>query len=162
MKRNIIIDTDPGVDDITALLVALYNKNLNVKLITSTAGNVGIEKTTRNILHILEKFNFDIPVCMAVRKEADRAILQATGYGAVETGCIDAGKYRLIINTVPAPVLDDDAAKKDAVWIDLASKKGIFGENVLWARSLPGKDAPESSGELIARTVLRYLGKEQL
>jgi dipicolinate synthase subunit A len=101
-------------------------------------------------------------VTVAARKEADRAILEATGYSAVETGCIDAGKYRLIINTVPAPVLDDDAAKKDVLWIDLASKKGIFGENVLWARGLPGKDAPESSGELIARTVLRYLGKEQL
>ena len=101
-------------------------------------------------------------VTVAARKEADRAISEATGYGAVETGCIDTGKYRLIINTVPAPVLDADVAARDALWIDLASKKGIFGENVLWARGLPGKDTPESSGELIARTVLRYLGKEQL
>ena len=99
---------------------------------------------------------------VAGRKEADRAILEATGYGAVEISSIDARKYRLIVNTVPAPVLDADTAAKDAVLIDLASQKGISGAHVLWARGLPGKDAPESSGELIARTILRYLGKEQL
>ena len=44
---------------------------------------------------------------------------------------------------------------------DLASVKGIAGDNVIWARGLPGKDAPEESGTLIAKTVLRYaLGKE--
>ena len=101
-------------------------------------------------------------VTVAVRKESDLAILTATGYDAVNIGDIDGSRYRLIINTVPAPVFDGDAAVKDAVMIDLASKKGISGEHVLWARGLPGKDAPESSGTLIARTVLRYLGKEQL
>lgn len=101
-------------------------------------------------------------VTVAVRKESDLAILTATGYDAVNIGDIDGSRYRLIINTVPAPVFDGDAAAKDAVMIDLASKKGISGEHVLWARGLPGKDAPESSGTLIARTVLRYLGKEQL
>lgn len=101
-------------------------------------------------------------VSVAARKEADLAILSATGFDAVETDRIDAKKYRLIINTVPAPVLDGNAAASDAVLMDLASKKGISGEHVLWARGLPGKEAPESSGALIARTVLRYLGKEQL
>jgi len=34
-------------------------------------------------------------------------------------------------------------------------------DDVIWARGLPGKEAPESSGELIARTVLRLIaGKE--
>ena len=41
------------------------------------------------------------------------------------------------------------------VLMDLASSPGIDGENVLWARGLPGKIAPESSGELIAKTVMR-------
>lgn len=101
-------------------------------------------------------------VTVAARKEADLAILAATGYGAVETAHIDAGKYRLIVNTVPTPVLDGSQAAENAVLLDLASTQGISGDKVIWARGLPGKDAPESSGALIARTVLRYLGKEQL
>ncbi len=100
-------------------------------------------------------------VTVASRKTADRAILEATGYEAVDTCDLEASPYRLIINTAPAPVLDGSQAAENAVLLDLASKKGISGDKVIWARGLPGKEAPESSGQLIAKTVLRYLGKEQ-
>ncbi len=60
---NLIIDTDPGVDDATAIILAMFNKNLDIKLITTTAGNVGLEKTTRNALFLVEKFGKDIQVC---------------------------------------------------------------------------------------------------
>lgn len=45
--------------------------------------------------------------------------------------------------------------------IDLASKPGIGGTDVLWARGLPGKFAPESAGKLIAQTILRLLKEEE-
>ena len=61
-KKKIIIDTDPGVDDNFALLYALYNEEFDVKLITISNGNVGIEKSTRNTLHLLDLLNKDIPV----------------------------------------------------------------------------------------------------
>ena len=101
-------------------------------------------------------------VTIATRNAADRAILNATGYEAVDTAAMDANKYRLIFNTAPAPVLDADRAADNAVLIDLASKKGISGDKVIWARGLPGKEAPESSGNLIAQTVIRYLGREHV
>ncbi len=101
-------------------------------------------------------------VTIASRREADRGILEATGYAAVDTYNLDAMPYRLIINTAPAPVLDENQASDNALLLDLASKKGISGDKVIWARGLPGKEAPESSGQLIAKTVLRYLGKELL
>ena len=84
------------------------------------------------------------------------------GFSAVDSEQIDAGKYRLIINTAPALILEERQCRQDAVLIDLASKKGIVGDGVIWARGLPGKHAPESSGILIAQTLLRYLGKEFL
>ena len=65
----------------------------------------------------------------------------------------------MIFNTVPALVLPD--APADALKIDLASKPGIGGTDVLWARGLPGKFAPESAGKLIAQTVLRLLKEEE-
>ncbi|MDY7559893.1 nucleoside hydrolase [Pseudomonas sp. CCC3.2] len=48
-KRNLIIDTDPGADDLVALLLALASpEELNVLAITTVAGNVRLDKTSRN------------------------------------------------------------------------------------------------------------------
>lgn len=77
-KTNIIIDTDPGVDDATAILVALFNETLDVKLITTTAGNVGIDTTTRNALFLVEKFHKNIPVCKGAEKPLVRKIKNAS------------------------------------------------------------------------------------
>ena len=44
--------------------------------------------------------------------------------------------------------------------IDLASEPGMQGKSVIPARGLPGKYAPESSGKLIADTILRVLKEE--
>jgi hypothetical protein len=51
--------------------------------------------------------------------------------------------------------------KEDCLKIDLASHRGIEGEDVIWARGLPGKDAPESSGKLIVKTAIRLIEKER-
>jgi len=45
--------------------------------------------------------------------------------------------------------------------IDLASVKGIQDTHVIWARGLPGKDTPGSSGKLIAKTVIRLLDRRE-
>ena len=53
--HRLIIDTDPGQDDAFALLLALASpEKLEVLGITCVAGNVPLEKTTRNALQICE------------------------------------------------------------------------------------------------------------
>ncbi|WP_433739784.1 nucleoside hydrolase [Pseudomonas putida] len=48
-KIDLIIDTDPGADDVVALLFALASpQELNVRALTTVAGNVRLEKTSRN------------------------------------------------------------------------------------------------------------------
>lgn len=121
---------------------------------------IGWGRISKCLAPLLKAMGADVTI--ATRNTADRAILAATGFGVVDTGAIDAETYRLIFNTAPASVLDGEKADRNAVLIDLASQKGISGDNVIWARGLPGKEAPESSGILIARTVLRYLGKERI
>lgn len=93
-------------------------------------------------------------VHVAARKAADLAILSALGYVAVNIHTIAAEDYCAVINTVPAPVLRSGG---EGVYIDLASCVGITGENVLWARGLPGQMLPKASGALIAQRVMRYL-----
>jgi non-specific riboncleoside hydrolase len=53
-KTRIIIDTDPGIDDAIAILVALFSDQLEVDLITTVAGNVSVGQTTENALKLLK------------------------------------------------------------------------------------------------------------
>lgn len=100
-------------------------------------------------------------VSVAARKESDRAMLEALGYTAVPLPVPEADIYDILINTVPAPVMEEADAAPGALLLDLASVKGIAGPSVLWERGLPGRLAPQSAGALIAKTALRYaLGKE--
>ncbi len=105
-------------------------------------------------------------VAVAARKEADRATVASLGFTPRNADSLDFGlsHYRVIFNTAPAPVLTAQQAahcREGCILIDLASRQGIFSDTVIWARGLPGRDAPESSGELIAKTALRLAeGKE--
>ena len=54
MTIPVIIDTDPGIDDALALLVALQSAELDIKAITTVSGNVPIEFATRNVMRILD------------------------------------------------------------------------------------------------------------
>ena len=99
-------------------------------------------------------------VTVAARKDADRAMAEALGYEAVATNQMQADKYRVIFNTAPQLLLPDCTGS--ALKIDLASIAGITGPNVLWARGLPSKMAPESSGQLIAKRILYYIKENRL
>ncbi len=62
-KLPIIIDCDPGHDDAIALLWALASPALEVKAVTTVAGNQSIEKVTDNAIKVLTKARvYDIPV----------------------------------------------------------------------------------------------------
>ena len=59
----VIIDTDPGVDDAIAILMALSSPALEVVGFTTTAGNVPLAPATTNALALLEQLGrADIPV----------------------------------------------------------------------------------------------------
>jgi len=78
-KINLIIDTDPGVDDATAIFYALNCDNFKVHLMTAAGGNSPTENITANTLHLLEIFdNADIPVSMGARTPLVRPALYPT------------------------------------------------------------------------------------
>ena len=104
--------------------------------------------------------NMGANVTVAARKEQDRAMLSALGYDTESISALGYGllRYDVIFNTVPAKVLPEAAiayCNADCLKIDLASQLGIEAKDVIWARGLPNKEAPASSGKLIARTALR-------
>ena len=94
-------------------------------------------------------------VTVAARKESRRVMIEALGYKSCSIEAITPAQYRLIINTVPAMVLP--SADGTALKIDLASVPGMGGRDVLHAKGLPGLLAPESSGALIAQTIMQWI-----
>src|SRR5437588_579992 len=54
MPRPIIIDTDPGIDDAVAILLALASPELEVLGLVAVAGNLPLATTARNALSIVE------------------------------------------------------------------------------------------------------------
>lgn len=77
-KRPIIIDTDPGIDDAVALAIALHEKTLDVRLITTVHGNVSLDKVTRNALKLLHFFNKEIPVAAGSERPLLREVIDAS------------------------------------------------------------------------------------
>lgn len=59
---RLIIDTDPGVDDAWAILMALAHPRATVEALTTVAGNVSLEHTTRNACAIVDVAASDVPV----------------------------------------------------------------------------------------------------
>lgn len=58
----VIIDCDPGYDDALALVLALGSNALDVKAITTTAGNVTLERTYKNAIRICNFLKKDVPI----------------------------------------------------------------------------------------------------
>ena len=58
--RKIIIDTDPGIDDAMAIMIALKEHkkgNISILAITLVNGNSSTDNAQVNILRVLEVFN---------------------------------------------------------------------------------------------------------
>lgn len=53
-KIPLLIDTDPGVDDALALLMAFADERHDIVGLTIAAGNVGLDHTVRNALKLCE------------------------------------------------------------------------------------------------------------
>ena len=61
MTKRLIIDTDMGVDDAHAILMALSDKAVEVMGITTVVGNVGLEQVVENAGHVLDLVQMDVP-----------------------------------------------------------------------------------------------------
>lgn len=105
-------------------------------------------------------------VTVSARRYDDLAWIEALGYWSEHTEQLDGwlGGYQLVINTVPARVLDGPRLSdldEGALVIDLASRPGgvdmeaasRLGVKVIWALSLPGKVAPVTAGAAIRETI---------
>jgi len=82
MKRKIIIDTDPGHDDVMAIMLAIKSNIFDIQAITTVCGNSTIENTTRNARFILELLDKqDTPIYSGASRPLQRDLIQAVVHG---------------------------------------------------------------------------------
>jgi inosine-uridine nucleoside N-ribohydrolase len=73
--KPVILDVDPGHDDAVALMLACAHPDLDLLAVTTVAGNVPIEKTTRNTLRVLSLVGCtDVPVGVGASEPLERPL----------------------------------------------------------------------------------------
>jgi purine nucleosidase len=90
VARPVIIDTDPGIDDALAILLALASPELDVRALVTVAGNVRLELTTQNALKLRELGGrHDLPVYAGCDRPIARELITGSVHGT--TGMDGAG-----------------------------------------------------------------------
>ncbi|WP_375387595.1 nucleoside hydrolase [uncultured Amnibacterium sp.] len=120
MPVPVIIDCDPGHDDVFAIWLAAGSPGLDVRAITTVAGNVDVEQTTLNALAACSVAGIDVPVARGADRPRVREPFRAAdvhgpnGLGGIERPAV----------TVP---LDDRSALDliDAVLTDSSEPVSI-------------------------------------
>lgn len=67
-KHKVIIDTDPGIDDLLAISIALNSPELDIVAISTVFGNVRLDNTTKNAKLICDMFDKDIKIIKGSEK----------------------------------------------------------------------------------------------
>ena len=76
-KLPVIIDCDPGHDDAIALIIAMGSAQLDVKAVTTCAGNQTPDKTLNNALRVLSFIETPLPVAQGALKPIMRDLITA-------------------------------------------------------------------------------------
>jgi inosine-uridine nucleoside N-ribohydrolase len=113
--KPVILDVDPGHDDAVALMLACGHPDLDLLAVTTVAGNVTIEKTTRNALRVLSLVECtDVPVGAGASEPLERPLHTAEdihgksgldgseGIPAASFGADERGAAALIADTLQA------------------------------------------------------------
>ena len=135
------------------------------KMLVTGYGRIG--KVLSRYLHAM-----GAKVTVAARDPSDRDMIGQNGMIAADYPQIDFEACRVIVNTVPAMVIDKgavDRLREDVFLIDLASVPGGVDLSAardrdltcIHALSLPGKTAPLTAGVIIKDTIMNILNREQ-
>ena len=78
--KPVILDVDPGHDDAVAIMMACGAPGLDLRAVTTVAGNATLPKTTRNALRVLSLIGrTDVPVGAGAPEPLERPLRTAEG-----------------------------------------------------------------------------------
>jgi len=115
MKR-IILDTDPGIDDALAFILAFNSRELKIEAVTTVAGNVNHTKGHRNAKQLLEFLGVtDVPVCAGAVVPLIKKLGHAEEFH---------GKTGLGDTTLPEPTMATDPRSAVDIILEKADELG--------------------------------------
>ena len=106
-KRPIIIDCDTGTDDAIAIISALYSPELEVRALTTVAGNSTLENTSRNTINLVRHLGFDTPVAIG----ASEPILRKSHFLPEDYVHGETGLGELVLPDTKDPFLEKTAVE---------------------------------------------------
>lgn len=154
----------PTAEGTLALLMA----ELPITVQGAQVAVTGFGRTAQALARLLKA----VGACVTVfaRKAQARTLAETMGLCALPFGALENRDvhFDALVNTVPAPLLTGEVLgqlNRECVLIDIASAPWGFdvgaaeslGFRALRAPALPGRAAPATAGEIIARTVLQML-----
>jgi inosine-uridine nucleoside N-ribohydrolase len=80
-RKKIIIDTDPGHDDVLAILLLEKSGLFDIKAITTVAGNGSIQDITNNARYTLDLIGSATPIYSGAEKPLKRNLIKADVHG---------------------------------------------------------------------------------
>lgn len=159
-----------SIPTVQGILKTIF-ENIDYTVHSSECAVFGYGKTGRITASTLKSLGAYVTVC--ARKYSDTALAFSCGMN----GCMInnfykiADKFDIIINTVPSLVIDKkiiEKLKNKCLIIDVASapygtdfaQAEKYGIKALQCPSLPGKTAPKTAGEIIAKGIENILKEE--
>ncbi len=134
MPIPLLIDTDPGIDDALALLLAFASPEASVEAITTVAGNAPVERTTANAFRILEEVK--PPRLPVVARGAAAPLVRplvSAGHVHGEDGLGNLHQFRNLDGSPRYAPVEVRLASLDAPDLILESAARFAGELVLVA-----------------------------
>ncbi|MBQ9516046.1 MAG: dipicolinate synthase subunit DpsA [Ruminococcus sp.] len=159
--QNAVLTAEGAIE----MILRFYENSLNgANVLILGYGRIG-----KVLARYLSAFGAEVTV--AARKPRDRAWIKAFGMNTCDYSLKELSEYQIIINTVPAMVLDHkqiDRLCDDVFIIDLASAPGGVDFQrakerdltCIHALALPGKIAPAAAGRIIKDTIFNIIKEE--
>ncbi|TFV64826.1 nucleoside hydrolase [Blastococcus sp. CT_GayMR20] len=107
MPVPLVIDTDPGIDDALAILLALASPEVDLRLVTTVHGNVELARTTENALRVLHLAGrSDVPVAAGARESLVHPQPERAGHvhGTAGLGGVELAPSPAAVDPRPAVV----------------------------------------------------------
>lgn len=81
MNKEIIIDCDPGIDDALAIALLAKSGKLDIRAITTVAGNCTVQEATNNARYVLDQLKVSAPVYSGAEKPIRKELVTANVHG---------------------------------------------------------------------------------
>ena len=79
MRKSVILSVDTGIDDATAIVLAFFQHNLDVKALLSAKGNSSINESTNNTIGVMEYIGKCVPVFKGLAKPLKPTVFKVAG-----------------------------------------------------------------------------------